>query len=108
VRTHLGAVLCIATIALCGPVSLRAGYPPTMTGVNMWNVVGQDGPSLSYEMTLPSDYNFRLVLDTALPVTDSTGKSVATKQPGMLLLTEAPTAAGAGAAQAINTSFTVN
>ena len=91
-----GSHFAIGANAVGGPWSLFA------------TLVGQDGPSLSYQMTLPSDYNFRLVVDTALPVTDSTGKAIATKQPGMLLLTEAPTAAGAGAAQAISASFTVN
>jgi hypothetical protein len=64
------------------------------------NLVGQSGPQLTYEMTLPRDYNFQLVVDTSLPVTDPTGTTVVAKQPGATLLTNS--------ASTLSAAFIVN
>lgn len=94
---------------------IRAGSPFGIGAIAVgspWSffarIVGQAGQQLTYEMTLPRDYNFGLVVDTSLSVTDPTGAPVATKQPGMTLLTNAAPADGASAPPMINASFIVN
>jgi hypothetical protein len=50
-------------------------------------LVSQSSTQLTYQMTLPKDYNFQLVVDTPLAVTDAKGYTVVAKQPGMVLAT---------------------
>jgi len=62
--------------------------------------VSQSGAQIAYQMTLPRDYNFHLVVDTSLPVTDPSGATVVTKQPGATLLTSS--------GSTLSAAFTVN
>jgi hypothetical protein len=82
---------------------IRAGSPfgigTTAVG-SPWSffaeLVAQSGQELTYQMTLPKNYNFGLVVDTALPVTDPSGATVVSKQPCTTLLTSsAPTLSAA-------------
>jgi hypothetical protein len=100
---------------------IRAGSPFAIGAIAVgasWSFfaefVGQAGQQMTYRMTLPRGYNFGLVVDTSLPVTDSAGAPVVTKAPCMTILTGASPASSASAASAsapptINAaSFVVN
>jgi hypothetical protein len=71
---------------------LRGGAPFAIAAKSTstrWSLfakaTGQSGPTIDYQLTLPKDQDFRLVVDTPLAVTDSAGQVLPVRQPSTLL-----------------------
>jgi hypothetical protein len=87
-----GAVVTVQVNDAAGHIRAGAPFAIGATAIGSpWaffaKLVSQSGSLITYQMTLPRDYNFQLVVDTSLPVTGPSGAPVEAKQPGATLTT---------------------